>query len=150
MNFYRSSSLSTTCDPKSPSGTSYRSSHRHYRSPTISRKRHSHRREKNILLQSKVSPRLSRRADSSLSPDLSPEHNMKHSYSRSNYKTYDKMIRSYKQNRSHSKSGSAKSSPELITLRQKRMEYSKKINDTSLFAELVKDKHKRHKAVEEV
>ncbi|XP_055854542.1 cyclin-dependent kinase 12 [Episyrphus balteatus] len=49
----------------------------------------------------------------------------------------------------HSRSRSYSLSP-IDEMKQKRLDYSKKISETSLFAELVKDKHKREKALKEI
>lgn len=139
--------MSTSSDSHSLTTTVYRKKNlKHNRSKSTSYKRQSSRRERNILSSSKTPPRLRRRTYSSQSIDLSSDHS--NNYSRSNYKICDNILRPYKQNKSYSKSISGKSSPELNNIKQKRMEYSKKINDTSLFAELVKDKHKRKKAID--
>lgn len=47
----------------------------------------------------------------------------------------------------YSRSRSYSLSP-IDEMKQKRLDYSKKIGETSLFAELVKDKHKREKALQ--
>ncbi|KAL7734496.1 hypothetical protein ACLKA6_010815 [Drosophila palustris] len=47
-------------------------------------------------------------------------------------------------------SGSFSRSPTSRDLKHKRDEYIKKISETSLFAELVKDRHKRQKALKEI
>ncbi|XP_055907279.1 cyclin-dependent kinase 12 [Eupeodes corollae] len=51
--------------------------------------------------------------------------------------------------RRYSRSRSNSLSP-IDEMKQKRLDYSKKISETSLFAELVKDKHKREKALKEI
>lgn len=65
-----------------------------------------------------------------------------------NKQTYEKLLRFHYQEKSNNNSDSLKSSPDFNALRRKRLEYKKKMNDTSLFAELVRDKHKRKKDLE--
>ncbi|XP_037933991.1 cyclin-dependent kinase 12 [Teleopsis dalmanni] len=71
----------------------------------------------------------------------------RHHRSSSRYGSRRKRSRS---NSSRSRSNSRSSSPTSRDIKLKRIEYSKKISETSLFAELVKDKHKRNKAIQEI
>lgn len=93
------------------------------------------------------SPRLSRYADS---PTDSPRSGTHHYYrsrrSSSRYRRSRSKHSLGSLSRSRSPSRSPSSTPR--DLKQKRIEYSKKISETSLFAELVKDKHKRQKALQ--
>ncbi|XP_073848337.1 cyclin-dependent kinase 12 isoform X1 [Musca autumnalis] len=89
------------------------------------------------------SPRPSRYAKS---PSNSPT-SVSHHYHRSRRSTSR-----YRRSRSSHSGGSISRSRSRSPrdLKQKRIDYSKKISETSLFAELVKDKHKRQKALQEI
>ncbi|XP_054732116.1 cyclin-dependent kinase 12 [Anastrepha obliqua] len=86
-----------------------------------------------------VSGRSSHRRYRSSSRSRRRRAGSKRSYTRS---------RSRSRSRTRTRSRSPSSSPTSRDLKLKRIEYSKKISDTSLFAELVKDKHKRQKAID--
>ncbi|XP_061398083.1 cyclin-dependent kinase 12 [Musca vetustissima] len=89
------------------------------------------------------SPRPSRYAKS---PSHSPT-SVSHHYHRSR-RSSSRYRRSRSSHSGGSPSRSRSRSPR--DLKQKRIDYSKKISETSLFAELVKDKHKRQKALQEI
>uniref|UniRef100_A0A1A9V421 Cyclin-dependent kinase 12 n=1 Tax=Glossina austeni TaxID=7395 RepID=A0A1A9V421_GLOAU len=94
------------------------------------------------------SPRPGRYADSSsTSPISGATYNQTSHPSTSRYRHTHLRRSPISVSRSRSRS---KSSSPPNDLKQKRIEYSKKISETSLFAELVKDKHKRQKALQEI
>ncbi|GBP13687.1 Cyclin-dependent kinase 12 [Eumeta japonica] len=93
------------------------------------------------------SPRPTRYAESPTeSPRSVAHHYYRNRRSSSRYRRSRSKLSPVSRSRSRSRSPS--STPR--DLKQKRIEYSKKISETSLFAELVKDKHKRQKALQEI
>lgn len=91
-------------------------------------------------------PTRSSKYDASPVSPGSSYHYRKRRRSSSRYRSSRSKLSPATMSRSRTRSRSRSHTP--TDLKQKRMEFSKKISDTSLFAELVKDKHKRQKALQ--
>ncbi|XP_055383597.1 cyclin-dependent kinase 12 isoform X2 [Condylostylus longicornis] len=140
---YRSSGYDKYKEPKH--------SRRYSRSPSSS---NSHRK------RSKSKSKHSKRQHiiSSTSPDHRSKSGKRISRSRSPRSRYSSNLISpspppsrYRRSKSYSPTTPpANNSSCSAEMKKKRLEYNKKISETSLFAELVKDKHKREKALQEI
>ncbi|XP_075160989.1 cyclin-dependent kinase 12 [Haematobia irritans] len=144
--FTRSPSLSGTKARQSPlQSSSYRGSSYKYKYPTSPSpvRSKSSKRSERYTSRSR-SPRPSRYAES---PTTSPTSGSHHYYRSRRSSSRYRRSRS-----SHSPASLSRSRTPSTPrdLKQKRIDYSKKISETSLFAELVKDKHKRQKALQEI
>lgn len=118
----------------SPSRRHRHDRHRHISPRRVHRNRHkdihshSHRPDSRSSVKRKRSLSRGRRRDSTQSP---PRHRARHRESETHHR------------------GKAES-PSPPSMLQRRIDYKEKISDTSLFAELVKDKHKRAQKLQEI
>lgn len=141
--------MSTVKCRQSPvSSSAYRGSTYKYKypaSPSPVRSKSSKRSER--YASRSRSPRPSRYAESPITSPTSGTHQYYRTRrSSSRYRRSRSSHSPASLSRSRSRSKSPSSTPR--DLKQKRIDYSKKISETSLFAELVKDKHKRQKALQ--
>ncbi|XP_013119253.2 cyclin-dependent kinase 12 [Stomoxys calcitrans] len=149
--YTRSPSLSVVKSRSSPvQSSTYRGNSYKYKYPTSPspvRSKSSKRGER--YTSRSRSPKPSRYAESPVTSPASGPHNYYRSRrSSSRYRRSRSSHSPASLSRSRSRSKSPPSTPR--DLKQKRIDYSKKISETSLFAELVKDKHKRQKALQEI
>ncbi|XP_046806865.1 cyclin-dependent kinase 12 isoform X1 [Lucilia cuprina] len=134
---------------QSPSSTAYRGGSHKYKYPTSPSPVRSRSSKRERYASRSRSPRPSRYAESPTdSPRSGTHHYYRNRRSSSRYRRSRSKHSPASMSRSRSRTRSPSSTPR--DLKQKRIEYSKKISETSLFAELVKDKHKRQKALQEI